>query len=58
MYTPSAVSQQLRRLEVEAGQPLLHRQARGVRPTEAELCWVVSPPRPAQLDAARPIWPH
>lgn len=34
-YTPSAVSQQLRRLEVEAGQPLLHRQARGVRPTEA-----------------------
>ncbi|MEU7813098.1 LysR family transcriptional regulator [Pseudonocardia sp. NPDC049154] len=34
-YSPSAVSQQLRRLEVEAGQPLLHRQARGVRPTEA-----------------------
>lgn len=34
-YSASAVSQQLRRLEVEAGQPLLHRQARGVRPTEA-----------------------
>ncbi|MCF7548674.1 LysR family transcriptional regulator [Pseudonocardia sp. WMMC193] len=34
-YSPSAVSQQLRRLEAEAGQPLLHRQARGVRPTEA-----------------------
>lgn len=34
-YSPSAVSQQLRRLEREAGQPLLHRQARGVRPTEA-----------------------
>ncbi|MBC3193083.1 LysR family transcriptional regulator [Pseudonocardia sp. C8] len=34
-YSPSAVSQQLRRLEIEAGQPLLHRQARGVRPTEA-----------------------
>lgn len=34
-YSPSAVSQQLRRLEVEAGQPLLQRQARGVRPTEA-----------------------
>lgn len=27
-YSPSAVSQQLRRLEVEAGQPLLRRQAR------------------------------
>ncbi|OLR91829.1 LysR family transcriptional regulator [Actinokineospora bangkokensis] len=34
-YSPSAVSQQLRRLEVEAGQPLLHRLPRGVRPTEA-----------------------
>lgn len=34
-YTPSAVSQQLRRLEAEVGQPLLHRQARGVTPTEA-----------------------
>lgn len=34
-YTPSAVSQQLRRLEAEVGQPLLHRRARGVAPTEA-----------------------
>jgi DNA-binding transcriptional LysR family regulator len=34
-YTASAVSQQLRRLEVEVGQPLLHRHARGVAPTEA-----------------------
>lgn len=34
-YSPSAVSQQLRRLEKEAGQPLLQRQARGVLPTEA-----------------------
>ena len=47
---------ELRRgLKVEAGQPLLHRQARGVRPTEAELCWQATlvtscvasaPPRP------------
>jgi DNA-binding transcriptional LysR family regulator len=29
------VSQQLKRLETEVGQPLLHRRARGVRPTEA-----------------------
>ena len=34
-YTASAVSQQLRRLEAEVGQPLLHRHARGVAPTEA-----------------------
>lgn len=34
-YTPSAVSQQLRRLEAEVGQPLLHRQPRGVTATEA-----------------------
>lgn len=34
-YTPSAVSQQLRRLEAEVGQPLLQRQARGISPTEA-----------------------
>ncbi|MDT0378172.1 LysR family transcriptional regulator [Streptomyces sp. DSM 42041] len=34
-YTPSAVSQQIRRLEAELGQPLLDRHARGVRPTEA-----------------------
>ncbi|WP_029090451.1 LysR family transcriptional regulator [Brevibacterium album] len=34
-YTPSAVSQQLRRLEQEVGQPLLRRRPRGVVPTEA-----------------------
>ncbi|OLM30707.1 putative LysR-family transcriptional regulator [Pseudonocardia sp. Ae717_Ps2] len=34
-YSPSAVSQQLRRLEAEAGQPLVQRLARGVLPTEA-----------------------
>ena len=34
-YTPSAVSQQLRRLESEVGQPLLQRHARGITPTEA-----------------------
>ena len=34
-YTPSAVSQQLRRLELEVGQPLVQRQSRGVIATEA-----------------------
>lgn len=34
-YSASAVSQQLRRLEQEVGQPLLQRQARGMAPTEA-----------------------
>lgn len=34
-YTPSAVSQQMLRLEAEVGQPLLQRGARGVTPTEA-----------------------
>jgi DNA-binding transcriptional LysR family regulator len=34
-YTPSAVSQQLRRLETEVGQPLLQRHARGITATEA-----------------------
>lgn len=34
-YSPSAVSQQLRRLEVEAGAPLLDRHARGMTATEA-----------------------
>lgn len=34
-YTPSAVSQQIHRLEAEAGQPLLERHARGVFATEA-----------------------
>jgi len=34
-YTTSAVSQQISKLESEAGQPLLERHARGVRLTEA-----------------------
>lgn len=34
-YTTSAVSQQIAKLESEAGQPLLERHARGVRLTEA-----------------------
>lgn len=35
-YTPSAVSQQVSRLEAEAGQPLLERHARGSHsPTRA-----------------------
>lgn len=33
-YTPSAVSQQIRRLEDEAGQPLLERSAKGVTLTD------------------------
>ena len=36
-YTPSAVSQQLLRLEREVGQPLLDRHARGMAPTDAGL---------------------
>lgn len=36
-YTPSAISQQILRLEREAGQPLLERHARGMQPTEAGL---------------------
>jgi LysR family transcriptional activator of glutamate synthase operon len=35
LYSPSGVSQQLRRLEAEIGQPLLQRQTRGMVPTEA-----------------------
>ena len=34
-YTPSAVSQQLKKLEKEIGQPLLRRHSRGVVPTDA-----------------------
>jgi DNA-binding transcriptional LysR family regulator len=34
-YTTSAISQQVAKLEVEAGQPLLERHARGIRLTEA-----------------------
>src|SRR5919202_599657 len=39
-YTPSAVSQQLRTLEREAGVPLLERVGRGVRLTDAALVLV------------------
>lgn len=35
MYTPSAVSQQVKRLEAVVGTPVLERHARGVRLTEA-----------------------
>ena len=35
VYSPSGVSQQLRRLEAEIGQPLLQRQTRGMVPTDA-----------------------
>ncbi|WP_458779288.1 LysR substrate-binding domain-containing protein [Arthrobacter sp. D3-16] len=35
VYSPSGVSQQLRRLEAEVGQPLLQRTARGMVPTDA-----------------------
>ena len=35
LYTPSAVSQLLRKLDQEVGQPLLNRRSRGVVPTEA-----------------------
>ena len=34
-FTPSAVSQQLRKLEEEVGQPLLQRRSRGMVPTDA-----------------------
>ena len=34
-FTPSAVSQQLRKLEEEIGQPLLRRHSRGMVPTDA-----------------------
>ena len=34
-FSPSGVSQQLKRLEVEVGLPLLQRHARGMEPTEA-----------------------
>ena len=52
-YTPSAVSQQLQRLEQEAGQPLLRRRSRGVTPTEAGLVLVGHARKVVrQLDAA------
>ena len=34
-YTVSAISQQIRKLEIEAGQPLLHRHSRGILLTDA-----------------------
>ncbi len=54
LYTPSAVSQQLRKLEQEVGQPLLVRKARGVVPTEAGQILVEHARRIMwQMDAAR-----
>lgn len=53
-YTPSAVSQQISRLETEAGQPLLERHARGVTLTEAGRALVAHAERvDRQLRAAR-----
>lgn len=53
-YTASAVSQQLRRLEQEAGQPLLRRRPRGVVPTEAGMVLAAHARKILrQLDAAR-----
>jgi molybdate transport repressor ModE-like protein len=53
-YTPSAVSQQISRLEAEAGQPLLERHARGIRLTEAGQALVEHAGRiDRQLRAAR-----
>lgn len=52
-YTPSAVSQQLKRLETEVGQPLLQRLPRGVVPTEAGALLAAHARRvQAQLSAA------
>jgi DNA-binding transcriptional LysR family regulator len=53
-FSPSGVSQQLRRLEVEVGLPLLQRHARGMHPTEAAHV-LASHARRAlrELDAAR-----
>ena len=53
-YTTSAISQQIAKLEAEAGQPLLERHARGVRLTEAGEALVRRAERiEAQLVAAR-----
>lgn len=53
-YTTSAISQQIAKLEAEAGQPLLERHARGVRLTEAGTALVRRAERiELQLRAAR-----
>ena len=53
-YTPSAVSQQIAKLEAEAGQPLLERNARGITLTDAGQALVRHAERiDRQLQAAR-----
>lgn len=53
-YTPSAVSQQIAKLETEAGQPLLERHARGITLTDGGRALVVRAGRISQqLRAAR-----
>ncbi|GAB2965079.1 LysR substrate-binding domain-containing protein [Amycolatopsis acidiphila] len=53
-YTPSAVSQQISRLEAEAGQPLLDRRARGITLTDAGRAVLVHAERiDRELRAAR-----
>jgi len=53
-YTTSAISQQITKLETEAGQPLLERHARGIRLTEAGAALVRRAERiETQLLAAR-----
>src|SRR3712207_3638364 len=53
-YTPSAISQQLRRLEHDVGQPLMRRHARGMVPTEAGVVLSVHARKVLrQLDAAQ-----
>ena len=53
-YTTSAISQQISKLETEAGQPLLERHARGIRLTEAGAALVRRAERiETQLLAAR-----
>lgn len=53
-FSPSGVSQQVKRLEVEVGLPLLQRHARGMRPTEAAHVLAAHARRALrELDAAR-----
>src|SRR3954452_25035827 len=55
-YTPSAISQQLRRLEHDVGQPMMRRHARIIVPTEGGVvlsvhaCKVLRQLDPAQAD--------